>query len=222
MPRHDRPPLRKNVVITEGALNLIDEEYLKEQTEKLLQASGFRLQATGLGIGLLIGGDAKKFTLRKDVVFEVIRQIKQAAEKLDADILVTTSRRSSRQIEDLVIKEFSDCRRCKLLVIANQNNIPEAVGGILGLSQIVISSPESITMISEAATTSRAYVFVFQAAGLNRKHRNFLDNCAKHKYIYLTQALNLDRTIGDVWSRRPQIYSLQDNLVVAEAIKKTL
>ncbi|MFH1641169.1 MAG: ELM1/GtrOC1 family putative glycosyltransferase, partial [Candidatus Omnitrophota bacterium] len=39
-PRHDRALKRKNVLVTEGALNLIDEDYLKEQSGRLVQATG--------------------------------------------------------------------------------------------------------------------------------------------------------------------------------------
>jgi KDO2-lipid IV(A) lauroyltransferase len=84
MPRHDRPPHRNNVAVTEGALNLVDEEYLKEQSEKLRLVVSCQLSV--VRIGLLIGGDAKGFTLKKEIMAEVIRQLKQAAQNLDADI----------------------------------------------------------------------------------------------------------------------------------------
>ena len=63
---------RKNIVITDGALNLIDQDYLDRQTQGLLeaiipdkalnnsmaQATGSRTIARGL-IGVLIGGIPK-------------------------------------------------------------------------------------------------------------------------------------------------------------------
>lgn len=219
MPRHDSPPQRKNVVVTEGALNLIDEEYLKEQSGKLTPSS--QLPTPDLYIGLLIGGDSKKFALGKDNILEVIRQIKITAEKLDAGILVTTSRRTSQEAESLIKAEFTDYARCKLLIIANEKNIPEAVGGILGLSRIIVVSPESISMISEAAS-SKKYVFVFKGNGLNKRHREFLRHFAGNKYIYLGLPDNLSGQIQGVWSQKPKVYSLRDNSLVREAIGRTL
>jgi KDO2-lipid IV(A) lauroyltransferase len=228
MPKHDNPPKRRNVVTTEGALNLIDEKYLKEQSERLLQAIGYRLQATclpagraGNYLGLLVGGDTKNFLLNKDIILEVIRQIKTASQNLNTDILVTTSRRTSKEIESLIKDEFKDYSHCKLLIIANEKNIPEAVGGILGLAQIIIASPESISMISEAAN-SKKYVLVFESKGLDKKHRRFIEHFARNRYIYLLESSNLANKIEEIWLNKPQINILKDNFLVSEALKRLL
>ena len=225
IPKHDRPARGDNVVVTEGALNLIDEEYLKECIShiayRISQRDDKRLAISDkrLFIGLLIGGDTKNFCLKEETVSEVIKQIKTAAENLDADILVTTSRRTSKGIEELLRVEFANYSRCKLLVIANERNIPEAVGGILGLSQIVVTSPESISMISEAASSKR-YVIVFEAKALSRKHRDFLGNFAENKYIYLTQASSLSKKIEQAFRQKPALYWPKDDLLVTEAIRR--
>ena len=227
MPRHDHLPERKNIVVTEGALNLIDEQYLdncvsriayrvSRDDNKPLETSDKRLY-----IGLLIGGDTKNFCLTKEKIFEVIRQIKSASEKLNADILVTTSRRTSGEVELAIKNEFQQYPRCRLLIIANENNIPDVVGGILGLSAIVITSPESISMISEAVS-SKKYVLVFQAAGLSRKYREFIDYFARNQYIYKSCGHDLSERIQDILSRKPQIRILQDNRLVEEAISRIL
>jgi mitochondrial fission protein ELM1 len=228
MPKHDRPPQADNVVVTDGALNLIDEDYLKEVREKFLRDTGYgiRLPAgqagdTGLCIGLLIGGDTKNFHLKEDTIFEVANQIKSAAEKLDAQILVTTSRRTSSEVEQSVKKEFKNYSRCKLIVIANEENPPFTIGAILGLSQILVTSCESISMISEAVS-SKKYVLVFESAGLKNKHQRFLEHFAKNNYIYLTEPADLSKMITEIWRNRPPIHFLRDNIVVSEAIKKIL
>lgn len=221
MPRHDRPPRRKNVVATEGALNLINEQYLKEQSERLAKAITDKGQKPSLCVGLLIGGDTKNFSLGKDTMSEVIKGIKSAAERLDADILVTTSRRTPLEVEYLTKEEFRDCSRCKLLVIANEKNIPEAMAGILALSQIIVTSGESISMISEAVN-SKKYVLVFNLPGLRKRHRRFLWYFTKNKYIYLTEINSLSKAIEDIWLNRPPIHALKDNLLVSDAIKRIL
>ncbi len=222
MPAHDNPPRRKNIAVTEGALNLINEEYLKEQTDKLIQASGFRLQASGSYIGLLIGGDTKTFRLEKDTILEVIKQVKSACEKLGADILVTTSRRTTCEVEKIIKAEFKDYSRCKLLVIANEKNIPQALGAILSLSQIIITTPESISMISEAVN-SKKHVLVFKAGNLGKKHSRFLNLFSKNKYIRLIENVyDLSGNIEDIWLNKPQIKTLSDNFLIKEAIGRIL
>jgi len=221
MSRHDKPPKRKNVVAIEGALNLIDEDYLRGQSGRLSEGSGFQVQGTGMRIGLLIGGDAKGFHLGKDLMGRIIKQIKDASSKWKADILVTTSRRTSCDVENLVKEEFKDYPSCKLLIIANEKNIQEAVGGILSLSSIIVASPESISMISEAVN-SKKYVLVFNSSGIGIRHKRFLNYFIKNKYIYLVESEDLAQTIEDIWVKKPPIHTLEDNLLVSEAIKKII
>jgi KDO2-lipid IV(A) lauroyltransferase len=219
MPRHDHPPKRKNVVATEGALNLVNADYLRGQSEKLLSAVHSALSTVSLG--LLIGGDAKNFHLDKEGLGQALCQVKAAAEYLKADILATTSRRTSGQIEDLVKEELKGFPACKLLVIANERNIPEAVGGILGLSQIVACSPESISMISEAASSGR-YVLVFNLKGLNRKHKRFLDYFVSRGFIRLCEPGDLNNSIQEAWRNKPPVNALQDNLLIKEALRRLI
>ena len=221
IPQHDNPGFGKNIVATQGALNLVNEEYLLEQSEKLKNSSQLSALSSKQNIGLLIGGDTKYFQLSREIVSEVIKQIKAAAQSLGAGILVTTSRRTSREIETLIKEELGNSSSCKLMVIANDLNFPEAVGGILGLSSMIVTSPESISMISEAVS-SKKYVLVFQAEGLSAKHRSFLNRFRENKYIYLTEPADLSKKINDIWINKPEIFELKDNILVKEALAKIL
>lgn len=207
MPRHDHPPRKKNIVVTEGALNL--------------SAPSQPQEAAGNSIGLLIGGDAKNFAFSAQDIREVAGQVKSAAQKLNMDILVTTSRRTSPEIESVVKQEFADYPACKLLVIANEKNIPGVVANISGSSKVIVVSPESISMVSEAAASGR-YAVVFNAAGLGIKHRRFLENLCAKRYIYLSGTNDLGKVIENIWLNKPGVNILNDNSVVKEAIKKIL
>lgn len=221
MPRHDNPPRSKNVAITDGALNLIDDDYLKEQSGLLKQRPELRGSLSGVCVGLLIGGNTKKFALTESAVQDAIRSIKSACERLDADILATTSRRTPAGVEELVKNELGGYPRCKLLIIANEKNIPEAVGGILGLSRFIITSPESISMVSEAVNSGK-YVLVLDLPGLSQKHRRFLAYLSARKYIYLVGAGGLAEAVAGLWQARPSAGALQDNLRVREALARIL
>ena len=91
----------------------------------------------------------------------------------------------------------------------------------MGLSQIIVISPESISMISEAVS-SKKYVLVLDLPGLGRRHQRFLRHFAKNKYIYLIKPSDLCNTIEDIWLRKPAIHTPRDNFVISEAIKKIL
>jgi KDO2-lipid IV(A) lauroyltransferase len=222
--RHDHPPKAKNVVAIDGALNLIDQDYLEGCLSHIANhvSSGDTRSAPGdkqFYIGLLIGGDTKNFNLAPELLYEVLRQIKLFAEISGAKILVTTSRRTSRQAEIMVKHEFKYFNPCELLIIANEKNIPQAVGGILALSSMVIISAESISMISEAVS-SKKYVLVFNAQGLSDKHQRFLTYYAQNKYIYLVGASHLCSQLEKIWWEKPTIHVPDDNLLVNEALKK--
>jgi mitochondrial fission protein ELM1 len=219
MPRHDRPPKRKNVVTTEGALNIIGETYLRQQAEDLTFALGLNPQVLTNSIGLLIGGDTKNFTLNKEVVGEVIKQLKNASQVLKREILATTSRRTSREVESLVKDELKDYPSCRILIIAKEKNLPSAVGGILGLSRLVVVSPESISMISEAVTSER-YVLVFKSDGIDKRHRRFLDYFASKNYIFLCEPENIARVIEEIGKTAPRINSLKDKSLIKGALEK--
>ena len=217
MPRHDRPPAAKNVLACSGALNLVSDTYLSEQSKKLSQSCGLKQAASGLTLGLFIGGDTKNFRMPTELVAEVTKQLKMCAQKTGADILATTSRRTSKVVENLLEDEFARDAHCKLLVIANKKNIPEAAGGILGLSDIVIVSSESISMISEAAS-SKKYVLVFGAAGLGQRHKRFLEHFTKNNYIYTVDAASLSGVIEKIWKNKPPVFYPDDASRVKEAV----
>jgi len=221
IPEHDNPPARKNVVVTSGALNLIDADFLKEKSERLKQSGFIKGDLSSLCIGVLIGGDTKGFSIPSRLISEVISQVKKAAEELNADILLSTSRRTSAEVEQVIKKELDGYGPCKFLVIANENNNPDVVGAILGFSSIVISSPESVSMVSEAASAGK-YVVVFKAQGLSRKHLRFLSNYQDKGYIYLAEAGYLADRIKEIWKNRPPVAMPQDNLKVSEALSRIL
>ena len=235
IPRHDRPqghgllsnkqshrPAQKsNLVITEGALNLIDADYLSQKTKRLEQSGLFKGSLRNPCIGVLIGGNSKRFSLGTDVIKDLAREIKKSAEGLNADILISTSRRSSVEVEEVIRNEFSNYARCKLLVIAHQNNNPDVVGGILGSSSLIVSSPESISMISEAVCAEK-YVVVFNSGKLSAKHRRFLKNYQDKGYIYLKQIKDLSLEISQLLRNKPEVSSPQDNLKVIEGLNRIL
>jgi mitochondrial fission protein ELM1 len=224
MPYHDRRILHKNVVITQGALNLIDAEYLKKQSREFMDSLSSKDVPDYFlhePIGLLVGGNSKGFILSPDAFREVTKQLKAALSCINNDILITTSRRTSAEIEDLLEKEFTGYPLCKKLIIANKENPPFAVGGIMGLAWLLVISPESISMISEAVTSGRQ-VLVIDLPGLSKKHRRFLDNFAREKYIFLVKPEGLAEAVQNARRIKTPARILNDNEVVKEALKKTL
>lgn len=221
MPRHDLPPKRRNVVVTDGALSLADEHYFSSAAEEFIKHFGLRITAGSFNLGFLIGGSTKSFSLREEDVREAVRSMVGFSEKNSSVMLASTSRRTSPAVEALLKKELSGSGCCKALIIANENNPPYAVSGILALSKVVVVSPESISMISEAVNSGK-YVVVFKSSPLDKKHERFLDNFARKGYIYLVRPDEVGAAIERIKRNNPLVNTLNDNSVVVEALKKII
>ena len=121
----------------------------------------------------------------------------------------------------MIKSEFGSFGRCKLIIIANEKNVPEAVGGLLGLARIVVVSPESISMLSEAAS-SRKRVVTFSASSLSRKHRFLLDSFAEKGFLRLSDIGNMATAIGDAYVDKKGLSGLDNSVLIKQRLERML
>jgi len=191
LPRHDAPQKsRPSILITEAAPSRLKDEGLKSK-----------------GIGLLIGGDAKNFKLQKDTVEKTIDAVLKISGEIDCDIFATTSRRTSIEIDRSVKDRLSNNKKCKLIVIANEKNRAGAMQEILSRSEVVIVSPESISMISEAVSSGR-YVVVFGTC--QGKYAKNIKNLETQGFIKTAAAGDIYNVIKTLLTQHPPIKKLGD------------
>ncbi|MDD5504251.1 MAG: ELM1/GtrOC1 family putative glycosyltransferase [Candidatus Omnitrophica bacterium] len=179
-PRHDGLRPGKNVVVTDAALSIIRKDKLS-----LCQSRKLFTPDTGSkgSIGVLMGGDTKNFVMDINKVSEIIESAVRICSERNMDLFVSTSRRTPAHISDYLKKRLSAPAVCKLLVIANEYNPPLAVESILALSDILLVSEESVSMVSEAAS-SRGYSIVFRQGDYrSKRHNRFLSGLEKAGYI---------------------------------------
>ena len=187
LPRHDAPAKPKsNVLITVTAPNRIRDK-----------GQGTRDK----GVGLLVGGDAKNFKLKKDDVEKVVDGVL----KIGREIFVSTSRRTSPEIDKLVKEKLSG--KCKLLVIANENNKQGVVQEIFDKSEVIIVSPESISMISEAVSSGKRVVVFGRAGG---KYNKAIANLDIQGYIKISAPDKICDTVKKLLLEKPEIKKLND------------
>ena len=188
IPEHDYKRIHflkkpKNFFITIGAPNRINLKFLEEEAEKLNKRTNCQNKVK---IGVLLGGDDQNHHLSGEWTKLFLEQIKKFTEKVNADILLTTSRRTLPGVEKICKKMLSDYPGCKLLVIANETG-ENPVRGMLGLCSIVFVSEDSIAMCSEAAS-SPATTVVLKVARKNKRHLIFdetFKNLSEKGYIHL-------------------------------------
>lgn len=221
IPEHDNPPRRKNVVRSVLAPNMIDENVLKMDAKKLKERVNID---EGNYIGLLIGGDNPEFVLTKETAKSVIEGAIEICEKENAYILATTSRRTPKDVEAMAKEMLAADPRCKLLVIANEKNIDEAVGGILSLSKVILVSGESISMVSEAVSAGKKTA-VFRMdkkkAGMT-KHERAMDRLREEGYIYLFDPKDAGSVIEKVWHDNGPVRNTGDKENIFAAVRRLI
>ncbi|UCB57432.1 MAG: tetraacyldisaccharide 4'-kinase [Candidatus Omnitrophota bacterium] len=223
IPEHDHIRPRNNVLLTRIAPNLIDQEYLEKQANTLDAKCAIRnaeCENKAPRIGLLIGGDTSKYRIGAKLINKIIEQLKSLSHNFSCQILATTSRRTPKIAEELLKNKLAGFPGCKLLIIANEKNIPEAVGGILALSDIVIVSGESISMVSEAVSAQK-YVLVFEMEKKVRtstRQERFLKALEQEGVLKVIAADNLAVEIERLWNEKPHRRKIKDNERIYQAL----
>lgn len=219
IPEHDRPARRKNVVATKLAPNMVDGQTLTSSGQKLKEYVRIGNKTV---VGLLIGGDNDEFSLTPRIVEDVMTGLIKFCGKHDAELLVTTSRRTSVAAESVLKGMLKDDRRCRLLVIANENNSPEVLPGILALSNIIVASGESISMVSEAISAGKktiAFTLEKKARGVT-KHERALQSLAEGGYLEIAAAGELSETLEDALRNAQEFKRTDDEAKIFEAVRK--
>ena len=218
---------RTSLVYTKAAPNLITQEYQTQQSQALLNRYSHLKNNLKLKIGLFIGGDAKNIFLSEHQMKVLIHQLTEVAQEINADILATTSRRTPASVEQLLHKRLRKHPRCPLLILTGQDNVPEAVGGILGLSDIQVVSGDSISMVSEAASSGKSTIVFLpelraKDAGAQNKHLDFIEQLGAQGYVLASGVKDIGRAVYDIAKGKIQTKPLDDNPVMLEALRKII
>lgn len=220
IPAHDRPKPKPNIVVTRGAISDLNKESLEKYAGELKKRVNVIKDNV---IGILIGGDSKAYTLSPELINDVLDGVLLAADDLDADILVTTSRRTSSAAEKTIKARLSAEERVKLLLIANENNFDGAIEGILGLSNILIASGESVAMVSEAVNSGkRPLVFMPQEKGFlfKTKQESAIKNLEAEQCIAISTPDRLRSDICNLVKGNLKADAASDADLIRAALKK--
>ena len=197
VPRHDKMKPGKNIFITETALSQINLKMLQTESKKLSQ--DLNLRNGNKKIGLLVGGDTDGMKFSKALLEKLLEELKRYSDETDSYVLATSSRRTPAWADALVKQSLKGSKRCPLLVIANEENRLGVVPGILGLSDALVVSGESMSMVSEAIASGKP-VIVFMPSEdqkMKSKHEEFLSRLNREKLIVRAAAQNIYQVIQD-------------------------
>lgn len=229
VPEHDRKESYVNprIIYTKAALNLITPAYLKDQETQLLSQYSHLKNNVRFKIGVLLGGNTRGVTYDDVQIRMLLNKIKEAASHYNADILISTSRRTPSDVEAVVVKELRNFERTTLCIIANSNNSAYAVGGILSLSDLLIVSGESISMVSEAIASGKKTI-VFKPQGSFdtnesfNKFDRFVLSLSDQGFILACSIKEVSNAIIKMMSHKITLKTLQDNIHVQKAMEQLI
>ncbi|GAB1398734.1 ELM1/GtrOC1 family putative glycosyltransferase [Aminivibrio sp.] len=175
VPEHDAPRKAPNVLVTLGAPNGIFPDELERRGWELAQKyptrSGKRERWS-----ILIGGDDANYAISPRWIRSRIPPLVKAAEDRRADLYITTSRRTAPSAEEALKNLIGQNPSVRMLLLASKDSF-NPVPGMLGLSQRVFVTEDSVSMISEAVTAGKE-VFLLRtetAKGLRLRLQKFTE-----------------------------------------------
>lgn len=163
VPNHDR--LRgPNVIATRGALHHVTPAALAAAAER------FGPQLAHLPrprVAVLVGGDNGVYRLTPDIMATLAARLAALCERHGAGLMVTPSRRTGAENEK-VLREALAGRPAVVWDGTGEN----PYFGYLGLADFVVVTCDSVSMVSEAASTGKP-VYVVELDGGSAKFRSF-------------------------------------------------
>jgi mitochondrial fission protein ELM1 len=163
VPRHDEMS-GTNVLSTRGALHRVSPDVLRVGAERLaLQLAALRRPY----VGVLIGGSNGAYRLDAADMEPIARQLALAAKLSRGSLLITPSRRTSEEALRILKAHLEDV---PYYLWGGTGENPYF--GILGLSDFLIVTCDSVNMVSEAGSTGKP-VYVIDLPGGSAKFARF-------------------------------------------------
>jgi len=215
---HDVMKDKEHIITTVVAPSVASSAFIEREAAVL--RTRYNLSKDQRYVSILIGGDTKKYVFDIELFTACVQKVKALAEKLGYRLVVSNSRRTRPDISKMLDGIFNGDATCDMFIDVRKDNPENCVYGMIGLSDIVFVTEESVSMISEAVQ-SRKKVFVMQPAHTKvaKKHAVF------HKHLVvqdLIQFFDYTRTITELiehTKHAPAVAVLDD---VADTIKQEL
>ena len=167
IPEHDRIRA-KNIIQTKGALCFFEENDMKKFKEPNLN----KIKTKKSTVLLMVGGNSKKQKPNSSEYFELSTKVIQGIKNLNAQLIVSFSRRTPNKAIKILQSTFSKHLNDFKILSSDENKLYPK---ILKIIDYTIVTSDSVNMISELATLSKP-LFIFHFSKENRKISFFISN----------------------------------------------
>ena len=213
---------RVNVCKTLGVPNRAHPEKLEAQRKELQTDLDLSDQRR---IGVLIGGEDRYDTITEITATRLIEVLQRFATKWDSQLLLTTSRRTPLPVEDLIGKQLSNTQYCPILVLAHsENSLTDPVGTIFALSDVIVVTEDSFSMVCEAASSGKRVIILVVDHKTRRrpKRHQVYSEIMRHASVVWSDVADLEIALETALTDEGPVKPLQDTQVAAKAVRQLL
>jgi mitochondrial fission protein ELM1 len=213
---------RSNVCKTLGVPNRVCPEKLETQRKELRADLGLSDQRR---IGVLIGGEDRYDIITQTTAVRLIEVLQQFATKRDKQLLLTTSRRTPLSVENLISKRLANNQHCPILVLAHgESALTDPVGTIFALSDVVIVTEDSFSMVCEAASSGKRVIILEVDHKTRRrpKQHQVYSEIMRYASVKWSDVEDLEASLEAALADESPIKSLQDTQAAATAVRRLL
>ena len=213
---------RTNVCKILGVPNRVRPEKIETQRNELQTDLDLSDQKR---IGILIGGEDRYDTITETTADRLIEILQGFATKWDSQLLLTTSRRTPLPVENLIDERFSSIQRCPILVLAHsENSLTDPVGTILALSDVIIVTEDSFSMVCEAASSGKRVIILEVDHKTRRrpKRHQVYSEIMRYASVMWSSVEDLEIALETALADESPIKPLRDTQVAATAVRHLL
>ncbi len=209
---------RKNVCKTLGVPNKINPEAIEERRRQVQNELNLPAKPR---IGVLLGGTDRYYTITAQTATKLLDTLLSVCEKMDGQIALTMSRRTPQDVEELVYSRLDSEPRCVLLALASKGtDIFDPVGAIFAISDIIIVTEDSFSMICEATSSGKKVIILKVDRKSKRlpKRVQTYNSIAKVAQVVTCDVENLEDTLLKLKEEDVKHEALRDAETAAKAI----
>ena len=209
---------KDNICKIVGVPNPISPDTLNTQQKQLIRELNL---PSCPRIGLLIGGTDRHETITAADANQLSEICKAVATEMNVQILVTTSRRTPTKVTEHLASTLKHNDWCPLFIAPNiSSELDNPYQAILALSDLLIVTADSFSMVCEAASSGRPVIVLTLSDEKARKPKryNVYRYMEQHAIVKQCRLDKLKQYIADGLTSCVPSTSLQDTETAVQAI----
>ncbi|MBR1840936.1 MAG: mitochondrial fission ELM1 family protein [Alphaproteobacteria bacterium] len=207
VPEHDRnKKAAPNIHYIVGCPHRITEDFLQQaKTEWEAEFAGLPKPLTAV----IVGGAIKKKPFSEENALALGQALKNFKQKIGGSILITTSRRTGKKAEQIIMNEIKDIPQYTFLWGDTKKN---PYSGFLACADNIIVTGDSVSMCCEATGTGKPIYLFTGKNWLTAKHQRFVQSLCERRCAAL-----IDDDNAETFSPQNSLNAARE---IAELIEK--